>query len=147
MIITVRVKLGNNTSICEDKESFEDEPVVKVYESIFLSLVLALVIWISYCVITIVRTLNRSENSENLNDEKRTIVTIATVFILTYSSSAVYIFYDTFLDIKDADFRDTFLDLTIASLSNIIPIACVLLTHWKNVGSTGKFLKLAYNIK
>ena len=37
--------------------------------------------------------------------------------------------------------------MTIASLSNIIPIACILLTHWKNVGSTGKFLKLAYNIK
>ena len=114
---------------------------------IFPTLVLALVIWISFCVITIVRTLNKSENSENLKDEKRTIVTIATVFILTYSSSAIYIFYDTYLDVKDADFRDTFLDLTIASLSNIIPIACILLTHWKNVGSTGKFLKLAYNIK
>ena len=99
MIITVRVRLGKNTPVCEDKESFEDEPVVKVYEIIFLSLVLALVIWISYCVITIVRILNKSENSENLKDEKRTIVTIATVFILTYSSSAVYIFYDTFLDI------------------------------------------------
>ena len=82
---------------------------------IFITLVLALVIWISFCVITIVRTLNKSENSENLRDEKRTIVTIATVFILTYSSSAVYIFYDTFLDIEDADFRDTFLDLTIAN--------------------------------
>ena len=26
-------------------------------------------------------------------------------------------------------------------------MACVLVTHWKNVGSTGKFLKLVYSFK
>ena len=42
---------------------------------------------------------------------------------------------------------DTTLDTAISSLSNFIPMACVLVTHWKNVGSTGKFLKLLYNFK
>ena len=42
---------------------------------------------------------------------------------------------------------DTTLDTAISSLSNFIPMACVLVTHWKNVGSTGKFLRLVYSFK
>ena len=42
---------------------------------------------------------------------------------------------------------DTTLDTTISSLSNFIPMGCVLVTHWKNVGSTGKFIRLLNNFK
>ena len=66
MIYTVRIDQKKSTPVCVNHEEYEFTAVVKIYESLFLLLVLVLVIWLSITLCYVMLIINKSDDRKNL---------------------------------------------------------------------------------
>ena len=110
MISTVQAEGGRRK--CLQHEHFEDKAVAVTYSVLFLVAGMLIVFWICYQVVTIVHVLDQQENKECLVKEKWTVVTIASVFILAYSFSSLYLIYDLTINPMDS-FWNRFFRMTL----------------------------------
>ena len=146
MIQTVEDEEGPDAGpVCEGREGYDGAPVNRAFVLFWFIAVALIILWLVVSVCCIHCVLNKGID-DNFRKEKATIISMMVCFIVTYSTWALWNLYDEHF-VGRSSFADVLVgDLFIPVFCNFVPITLVLLTHWKNVNSACRILKLAYRV-